>query len=198
MQTLDIFPTQLGLTSVVISEQEKTHILEYEKTSVKNTYGNLITNNKFILNDPIFSNLNLQITEHLKYYVDEILGYDAQLKITQSWINFNHKETSHHTHNHSNSVISGVIYISKDPPPIVFSNPFPARDLVPEIIKHTPSNGFTYSVNVKETMLLLFPSFLPHGVMLNENDTTRVSLAFNTFYTGTIGNIDNITKLELK
>jgi uncharacterized protein (TIGR02466 family) len=197
MQTVDVFPlAQIGICKVDISEQERNHILEYEKHSIKN-YDNLITNSKSILQDNIFSNLNLQIKEHLKYYVNEILGYDAQVRVTQSWINFNRKGTSHSTHNHNNSIVSGIIYLSPNPPPIVFYNIIQERDMVPVVLKQTPSNSRTYFLNAEETMLVLFPSFIPHAVVVNDTDTTRISLAFNTFYTGVIGAEQDVTLLEL-
>ena len=197
MQTVDVFPVaQLGVTKVVISEYERNHILGYEKTSIKN-YDNLITKSKTILQDYAFTNLNIQIKEHLKHYVNEILGYHAELKLTQSWINFNHTGTSHATHNHNNSIVSGIIYVSEDPPPVVFYNTIQERDMVPTIKKQTPYNSRTYYLNAQKDMLVLFPSFIPHAVVVNDNSNTRVSLAFNTFYTGVIGAEQDVTLLEL-
>jgi len=197
MRTIDMFPIQLGISKIVISEQENQHILQYMSKCNLNGFNNLMTIDKFVLRNDIFANINLQITEHLKYYVNEILGYNAQLKVTQSWINFNHKETSHHTHNHVNSIVSGIIYLTENPPSTVFFNPTPARDLVPSFSKTTPNNSETYSVNGEKHMLVLFPSYLRHGVKKNTSDAIRITLAFNTFYTGVIGDEHTISLLEL-
>jgi hypothetical protein len=69
--------------------------------------------------------------------------------------------------------------------------------MIPVVLKQTPSNSRTYFLNAEENMLVLFPSFIPHAVVVNNTDTTRISLAFNTFYTGVIGNETDVTLLEL-
>ena len=52
--------------------------------------------------------------QHLKQYLEEIVGANtdlATLRITQSWLNKAHPQESHNRHYHSNSYLSGVLYI---------------------------------------------------------------------------------------
>ena len=42
--------------------------------------------------------------------------------------------------------------------------------------------------------LFLFPSYLPHSVGINQSEITRISLSFNTFYSGDFGSINNLTR----
>ena len=59
-------------------------------------------------------------------------------------------------------------------------------------------NSGTWSFNTNHNMLILFPSWLEHGVEQNEKATTnRISLAFNTFVKGTIGMADALNELIL-
>ena len=87
--------------------------------------------------------------------------------------------------------------MSENPAPLILYNPYPERDMVPVVRKQTPSNSRTFILNPQENMLLLFPSYMPHAVPDNIIETTRVTLAFNTFYTGSIGNDHDVTLLEL-
>ena len=51
-----------------------------------------------------------------------------------------------------------------------------------------PYNAECMTVPVQKNKLILFPSWLEHGVDLNESATTdRISLAFNVFARGTLG-----------
>ena len=54
-------------------------------------------------------------TDQLEVYLKEIEGVDtdlAGLRITQSWLNRTKPQESHHIHNHPNSYLSGVLYVS--------------------------------------------------------------------------------------
>ena len=60
------------------------------------------------------------------------------------------------------------------------------------------STKITVSINVKKNMLLLFPSWLSHGVKPNEQQTKDViSISFNTFVRGTLGQRENLNRLIL-
>ena len=43
--------------------------------------------------------------------------------------------------------------------------------------------------------VILFPSSLTHMVETKQGDNTRISLAFNVFIKGTVGNNKNLTEL---
>ena len=53
-------------------------------------------------------------------------------------------------------------------------------------------------VSVKKGDFILFPSWVPHHVDINETkDNERISLSFNTFPIGEMGDYDGATHLKL-
>lgn len=164
-----------------------------------NAGGNLTSSNLDILNHEKLSNLKQQIEENLNLYIANVMAptNDIKLRITQSWANKNPKNTGHHKHNHSNSIVSGVFYISPNPAPILFEQTLNSPFRV-DSNKSTPFNTESYKVNCSKNMLVLFPSHLQHYVETNQTDEERISIAFNTFYTGTFGQEKSLTFLEIK
>ena len=64
--------------------------------------------------------------------------------------------------------------------------------------KKTIWNLKTEKVSVKEGDLLLFPSWTIHSVDLNKTkDQERISLAFNTFPKGRMGQLSEATQVIL-
>ena len=131
---------------------------------------------------------------HLKQYMEEIEGIDtdiATLRITQSWLNKNKPNESHYQHVHRNSYLSGVFYFNCLPnDSIVFDNRLYGffNNMVFSKKKTTEWNTNGAVVKVKEGDLILFPSWVPHYVTMNKTkDTERISLSFNTFPIGELG-----------
>ena len=143
--------------------------------------------------------------EHqLKNYLEHIEGVDtnlAGLRITQSWWNKNKPGEHDHSHHHSNSYISVVLYISCLPNDgINFSNRMYGMFNNMEFSrkKVTVWNSTGTTINVTEGDLIIFPSWIPHFVNRNETkDTERISLSFNTFPTGEMGNYEYGNHLKL-
>jgi len=50
---------------------------------------------------------------------------------------------------------------------------------------------------IKTGMLILFPSSLTHGVEIKKDNEERISLAFNTYFKGTLGSAKSLTELKL-
>ena len=196
---LEVFPEPIYQAKVGLTEQE----LSYFKNArldgdYRNTYGNSTSNENFILDNPDLSALRSNINEHLNNYLRYVIGAsDVSLQITQSWLNFNDYATSHHTHTHVNSIVSGVIYLTPDPAPLVVfrrQDYFPIRPLITNMTEY---NNPMKVIEVEMGDILLFPSQMPHGVQANKNNRTRTSLAFNTFYKGKLGSTKNLTYLEI-
>jgi len=195
MIVLNIFSTPLYITNINIGKEEHDYVIANRNNSKQNLFGNFVSNSSYVLNNSIFDNINTQIMHHIKEYSESVFGYSSKLKITTSWVTYNPKNTSQHTHNHRNSILGGVMYFSENPSPICFfKNEF--NQIVPDKLKHTEYNSNSYAVNCNYGMLILFPSELTHGVEINNNEHDRISLAFNTFYTGSIGSELMANKLE--
>jgi uncharacterized protein (TIGR02466 family) len=196
---LEVFPEPIYKGSAVFSESELHYFgTARAKGDYRNTYGNSTSNDSFVLDRPELAELKAVVEVHLDNYLRDIVGASGvKLEITQSWFNFNDYSTSHHTHTHVNSIVSGVIYITPDPAPLVVFRKHDYFPIRPMITNMTEYNNPMKVIDVKQGDILLFPSQLPHGVQANKTNKTRTSLAFNTFYKGSLGSKQNLTYLEL-
>ena len=114
--------------------------------------------------------------------------------ITQSWLNITKPGEFAYPHFHDNSIISGVFYVSTiENDNILFSDPFYKMEGL------KLNNRTVCRFGVKDYQLIIFPSWLLHGVELNESAKgDRISIAFNTFVKGNVGERDNNTELFLR
>ena len=113
-------------------------------------------------------------------------SYD-KLEITNMWVNISQKGDAHMPHNHSNNIFSGVWYPFKNKiTPIFFYDPRPVGNFwSPRKIKNNIHNSNIFSVNNKQSLGLIFPSWLVHCVP--PADDTRVSISWNMLVRGDYG-----------
>ena len=71
------------------------------------------------------------------------------------------------------------------------------KQIMLDIDNYDIYNSDSWWFEVKTGDIVLFPSNLTHNVESVTSKDTRISLAFNTFLTGTLGNNKNITELKL-
>ncbi|MDB9435352.1 TIGR02466 family protein [Dolichospermum lemmermannii CS-548] len=131
-----------------------------------------------------FDNL-IQIINQNVLEVATFLQWDLQkfsLKITTCWAIINRKLASNSVHNHPNSILSGVYYL-KTPENcggIFFSDPRPASQMiVPPSIELNLWTFPKITYKAREGTMLIFPSWLLHGVEMNMSDEDRVCISFN-------------------
>ena len=157
------------------------------------------TDDTFILDKPEMSRVRQFIDSKIKIFADDIMGSDNEMVITQSWLNKNGKGESHHEHMHPNSMISGVWYpqINEKLPPIQFRNS-QQRDITLSIKNYDHFNSATFLLPMRKGELILFPSNLSHSVPANQSDEERISLSFNTWCVGSLGDIKSLTYLPLE
>jgi len=170
-------------------KQEKNHGggENYKSVSSNILENNELSNLKKYLNHKIqdYAYKHFQIKEYVEFY------------ITQSWSNYNNKKEKHHKHSHPNSIISGVYYVQGNAP-INFYRRNQVFALDFQVQNFTIENAHSWFFDVKPNDLILFPSSLEHSVKENEIDETRISIAFNTFVKGKIGEEKNLTELNIK
>ena len=152
----------------------------------------------FVLDRPELANVRSFIESKLHEYVSKIYASNDKVVITQSWLNKNKKGESHHEHMHPNSLISGVWYpqIHEQMPPIQFRHRG-QRDVSLQTEKYNTFNSATFMLPMKKGELILFPSNLSHSVPANQGDEERISLSFNTWAKGSLGDIASLTYLPL-
>ena len=162
--------------------------------------GNTTSKDSRVLDGVVLSEIKKFCTREVNAFCEEVYknSSDVELYITQSWVNYNRPGQHHHEHSHSNSFISGVLYIHADEEfdRINFYN----REHVWLKLDPTEYNVFnseSWFFPVGTGTLCLFPSNLKHAVPPNTQEYTRISLSFNSFLRGNMGSEDQLTHLSL-
>ena len=173
------------------------------KEGIHKNVSNFTSNNSDIFNGKL-KKIKQFCEQQIKTYVKEVINPKEELDfyITQSWLNTTKPGEYHHKHSHSNSIISGVFYIStEEDDKIYFEDPnITVNDLISfERKEFNLWNATNWCFPSITNELMLFPSWLNHMVLPNPKATTnRISLSFNTFVSGIIGNKEGLTELILK
>jgi uncharacterized protein (TIGR02466 family) len=197
-----LFPTPIYLTELnkKLSLSEKKFIKDLSKKTYKNE-GNIVSIDNYVLNKPPLNNLKKVIEKNIDIYFEKIYAPLDKIKpfITQSWINFTSENQFHHTHEHPNSLISGVYYIDADEnlDSIKF---FKSPRYQPIKFRSHTFNHFnsdTWIYPVKTGKLIMFPSSTTHSVDNKKGSNIRTSLAFNVFFKGTVGDNRALTELKI-
>ena len=201
-----IFPCPIYISkrdSVLDLTEEKEIRKIIDKGGMNENAGNSTSKNSDIFNGKL-KKLKQFCEKHIKSYVEQVIAPKEELDfyITQSWLNVTKPGGYHHAHFHPNSIISGVFYVStEEDDNITFIDP---NNKVKGLIKFEHKefnlwNSETWFFPPVTNELMLFPSWLGHKVDVNGNATKdRISLSFNTFVKGTLGERQDLTELVLK
>ena len=202
LERLNIFPVPVYKVNInrEITEDEHKGI-ELATSNCITNRSNLTTFDNFVLNTYTnFEDIKSFIQKNLNIYVKEAYDFtgDQSIKITQSWINITLRNKHHHKHKHSNSLVSGVFYINtiKDDGILLFDEKRDSGFHVGEMENKSGMYPKIKKVKVKTGDLILFPSWLEHGVQDNTTDKDRISLSFNTQPKGEFGNKTSLTYVE--
>jgi uncharacterized protein (TIGR02466 family) len=164
---------------------------------VKNTDNKIADRDRFY-HEKLFEWFDQCVDQVSKiYYKDEI-----SLPIVSCWVNKSSKLEKHHIHLHSNAVISGIFYLTtheKAETMFYYKNPFfeigktdllrASKDIEKDLADHPTT--LTGKVRPEKGKLILFPSSLIHGTRPNLDSYARYTVAFNTFFSGTIYQKEN-------
>jgi uncharacterized protein (TIGR02466 family) len=196
-----IFPTPIYMSKLdrVLTPLELKFVDKSKKDFYKND-GNITSNNNYILNEKPFVNIKKELDLKVQDYFDKVISPANKITpyITQSWLNYTETNQYHHKHAHPNSLVSGVFYINchEEHDKIKFFNDN-YKTIKLEIKDWNMWNSESWWFPVKTGDVILFPSSLTHMVETKQGDNTRISLAFNVFIKGTVGNNKNLTELYL-
>jgi|TARA_B100000073_G_scaffold330118_1_gene318324 uncharacterized protein (TIGR02466 family) len=195
----NLFPTALGESVRNLTSKELDFFDKLKDQRRNKNAGNSYTKDIHVLNNPELSDLKTDLTDIVNDYFQEVYQpeYDVKVYITISWVNYTESGQWHHAHFHSNSVISGVLYIdTNDEDTITFQNPVEGNlGFSLKSKNHNHWNSSSWWWPTPKNSLLLFPSSLSHKVDITTNQNTRSSLAFNTFLKGQIN--DDLVELIL-
>jgi uncharacterized protein (TIGR02466 family) len=194
-----IFPSPIYFSKIDrdITNKELSFI-DKTKLDTYNNEGNTTSNDNYILNHKSFKDLKEDLFLRVQDYFDKVIcpANNITPYITQSWLNYTETNQYHHKHAHPNSLVSGVFYINchEEHDKIKFFND-KYQTIKPEVKDYNIWNSETWWFSVKTGDVILFPSSLTHMVETKQGDNTRISLAFNVFIKGTVGNNKNLTEL---
>ena len=128
------------------------------------------------------------------------LLYKDHLKfpVTDCWVNKYTTSNILKKHNHPNSIICGVYYVTthRGYGSTVFESPNPWNFLspistMPLTVNKSANNNLRGEVPAQAGSLILFPPSLAHYMDVIEHpNTVRYTIAFNTFVSGVIDNSD--------
>lgn len=200
-----LFPTPVYIAKrdSDLIPREKKEIEKIIQEGMTRNDGNASSANTYIF-DKNLKEIKQFCEQQIKVYVEEVMNPKEELDfyITQSWLNITKPSEFHHEHSHPNSIVSGVFYIETvEDDKITFFDP---NSKIKKLIKFEVENYQTWNSTswifpVRNSELILFPSWLNHGVETNEKATTdRISISFNTFVKGNLGNRKRLTELILK
>jgi uncharacterized protein (TIGR02466 family) len=198
---IPLFPTPVFSYEIEMEETDRSFLLnQYPDNVIKNT-GNLTSIDHNILKNKKVKLLEKKLLLCVNDAFDRIHTprLKCKLYITQSWLNFTCKDQYHHQHSHPNSFLSAVLYLkAAEEDFIVFHHPSLDHNYEIYSNQYNMFNSISWQIPVKENILLIFPSTLPHSVPTVNHDNLRVSLSFNTFLKGEIGSPTNLNHLVLK
>ena len=165
--------------------------------------GNFASNNKSVLTAAPMQAIREALQENLDNFFKIVFdtSNEVSLQITQSWLTLSRRGESHHPHTHPNSIVSGVLYINLAPEDGI--NFFRDDDYIwYELMRKNDNyyNASNYMINAAIGDIILFPSNVKHGVRQVREDIERVSLSFNSFFSGEMGReeFSNALSLQLK
>lgn len=170
-----------------------------------------ISKSKHVLKTINLVDLNSSIQKYLDYYAQVIIGVNLRFKITNSWVTKNNVGTSHPPHDHTNSMLSAVMYYDPNKkegellPGISFKTSstsliFPSFDFYfkDQIISNTPYNQEHVTIKPKNNKtIIIFPSHIYHASQVN-NTNSRYCLGVNSFVTGKIGAESNTNEINIQ
>ena len=217
----EIFPTPIYRAHLDRSyTQEELDFVKKNEMKCDQNVGNKTSVNKNVLECAALATLKKEILNCIDDYFIHVIGIGGssnmplynhpekvqkllpseQVKpyITQSWFNYAEKGQYHQWHNHSNSYVSGGIYINADKD----TDRMQFQDVKFEAIKivsrqRNKFNSHIHEFAVDTGDIILFPSDILHSVPANVGEHTRISLAFNIFIKGEIGAPILLNELKL-
>ena len=168
---------------------------------IKNKGGNYLTTRKDIMDDKPMEDFKHWCLLNVRAFAKQLGASErTSFYITQSWMNRNPPHSYHHTHMHPNSIFSCIYYVEGDKCPTYFYR-YDDRTSFGNFAFYENDKGSTAFTATKAGVmnevgrLVIFPSSMVHDVDTNESDKDRVTISFNTFIRGEMGEPENSNHL---
>ena len=188
---LNIFPVPIQITELELNVES---LIEFcyemkrkdERGVEISNIGGWQSDNIFNETHPEFVKLKTEIKKAANVYHEE-MRFKKTLKQggEQIWANINQKGHSNEWHLHSRSALSGAFYLTGESP-IVFQHPYHEITTYywnsSHVEEWTGENSGEWTIVPKPNILLVFPAWVWHKVLMNKEDTDRISLSFITIF----------------
>ena len=189
----NLFPTPLGVTNNLLSEEDNNKILDLCKSLdyMQDTDASKseASYERKILDQ--VSDIKQTIIKDFQDYIFNLMRVvNTEFAIGSSWATKAQPGTSSNWHKHSNYFYAGVYY-PQESSPIEFRT----QDLEHYLFQTdgiTPYNSRAYTHYPKKNSLVYFKSNMLHRIAENTNNTVRYSVAFNIMPIGEHGFGDSI------
>ena len=199
MITYNLFPTAVAKFELGrdFSAEEMSFV---DTQPTHKNMGNTTSDDHYVLRHDTMSSLKEFVENSVNEYLKSIYApkHEVSMRLTQSWLNYTKPGEFHHKHAHPNSFISGVLYLkaAREKDKIYFyKDGYKQISLPTDNYNVYNSESWWFEVGAGD--LMLFPSSLTHMVETVQGDE-RVSLAFNTFPVGYVGEEEGLTALHLE
>jgi len=127
-----------------------------------------------------FQEISKAISVYVRSYLDR-RKWKRQDKIimTELWVNYQDKYQFQEYHDHKERVLSGIFYLEvpENAPGLIIQNPQKAN--FDDLFFFQEEVQDVNEINVETGDLIMFPSWLDHGVNANMTDKPRINIAFN-------------------
>ena len=180
--------------------QKELNFVQKNKTDYVANAGNITSKNTYLLNCTPFATLKKELQEYIDEYFSLVISPFKSVTpyITQSWLNYTEPNQFHHTHNHPNSYLSGILIFSADKNVDIIQFHHQRYDQIEIPTKnYNIYNSDRWRFPAEIGFLTIFPSRLIHSVPPTKGTETRISLSFNVFVKGLAGDPLSLTELKL-
>jgi hypothetical protein len=196
----ELFPTPIVFNNLDRSfTSEELQFVERCSLDTINNIGNKVSNNTYVLNDPAMVDIKKFIERNVEWWFRAIDDpfYEIKPYITQSWLNYTEQGGYHFKHTHPNSIVSGVFYINADKEKdLIYFSRTDNKQIAIEPRNFNKFNSPSWKFQIGTYDLIMFPSSLPHHVDSTSSSHTRISLAFNVFVQGLLGDEKSLSALH--
>ena len=187
MSGIPLFPT--GIVQPYTAPKYFMNTLDLSKFTFERFDGQTkLRTQKFnnILLHPEFQEVKAWIQECAEDFLENALEMEyEEFFFTESWLNISGKGGYQKVHNHSNSIISGTLYLKSEEkhPPLEFKKQKmefePFISLTEHYKKGNPNTASTLGFPCTQDTMLVFNSHLYHGHDANKLESERVGLSWN-------------------
>lgn len=208
MEKLKILPQEILRFKCPDDTLTSEVLYNLRKEKWKDSVYNYSTIDSFLHKRLEYEKLNQWFKTCLEKSRQEMNIACEQLKITQCWANKSKINQWHHTHIHSNSLVSAIFYVTNSDACTWFS----VKNIW-DFCNYSNSNAFIrlypseydinkeYVIHKQKTIageLIIFPSSLYHSVDEHKDASSdRYSISFNSFPCGKIGRFETMAGLNI-